>query len=173
MTSTYVAVRDAAEAIVRAAERCDVHAGVVGTEGDRRSGKRWLIGDQRLSTKAFYALVAELSGQPAPTLEIPPWLAKASARVMTTLASYSGRPPMAPIDLVQTAESGTLCFDAAKSKRELGMQYTPIRSAFVEAIDFITDASIGVGGAGGLPQAVAASEERCRLVAGETGPDTR
>jgi len=158
---TYVSVRDAAEAIVRAAARA---------RSDR--GDRWLIGDQRLSTRTFYALIAELSGQPAPAFEIPAWVARLSARTMTAWANLvSGRPPTAPTDLVRTAVSGTLCFDAGKSKRELGMEYTPIRVAFAEAIDLITDTTTRTG-EDERDGAMIAAEQRGRLVEeGERGGD--
>ena len=127
-TFTYVYVRDAAEAIVRAAER----------DGNE-NGEKYLIGNQRLSTSAYYDLIAELSGQPRPRWEVPPALALGAGHVASWLASrLTGSNPMAPADLVRTAAKGTLLFDASKSERELGMIYTDIRVAFAEAIDLVT-----------------------------------
>ena len=174
-TFTYVAVRDAAEAIVRVAERL----GRPPTDDEHhrptlRSGDRWLIGDQRLATREYYALVAELSGQPSPAYEVPGWLALVSARAMTWWATrVSGKPPTAPTDVVRTALHGSLCFSAAKSKAELGLRYTPIRSAFAEAIDYITDggsveakvAHPAMAGWRSMEGAGKAAEERVRLVA--------
>ena len=72
-------------------------------------------------------------------------------------------------DLVRAAVSGTLCFDAGKSKRELGMEYTPIRVAFAEAIDLITDTTTRTG-ADERDGAMIAAEQRGRLVEeGERG----
>jgi len=134
---TYVYVRDAAEAIVRAAElllRADESESRRPARGDR-----FLIGDQRLSTKDYYALIAELSGQPAPRAEVPVWLALGAGKVSSFLATrLTGSNPTAPADLVRTAAKGTLLFDASKSKRELGMVYTDIRVAFAEAVDYVT-----------------------------------
>lgn len=127
-TFTYVYVHDAADAIVRAAE----------ANGYDR-GERFLIGNQRLSTQAYYDLIAELSGQPRPRREVPSWLALGAGHVSAWLARrVTGANPMAPADLVRTATSGTLLFDASKSERELGMRYTDIRVAFAEAIDLVT-----------------------------------
>ena len=138
---TYVAVRDAAEAIVRATEKAD-----------HRQGDRWLIGDQRLPTREYYKLLAELSGTPSPSFEVPGWFAMGSAKLMTGYSSWvSGRPPTAPADVVRTATYGTLCFDAGKSKRELGMSYTPIRTAFAEAVDYLTDHLSGAGKVAAAP----------------------
>jgi len=67
------------------------------------------------------------------------------------------------------AVSGTLFFDAGKSKRELGMEYTPIRVAFAEAIDLITDTTTRTG-ADERDGAMIAAEQRGRLVEeGERG----
>ena len=120
---------------VRAAEK----------RGNER-GERYLIGNQRLRTADYYALIAELSGQPPPRYEVPAWLAIGAAHLASAYASYvSGSAPTAPADLVRTATRGTLLFDASKSERELGMVYTAIRSAFAEAVDLVTSpASSGV-----------------------------
>ena len=52
-------VKDAAKAIVRAAEK----------EGNG-GGERYLVGDQRLVTNEFYDLIAEISGTPRPRFEV-------------------------------------------------------------------------------------------------------
>jgi len=125
---TYVYVRDAAEAIIRAAE----------FSGNER-GERYLIGNQRLQTGQYYNLIAELSGQPRPRHEVPAWLAMASGHVTSWISTYiTESAPTAPADLVRTAAKGTLLFDATKSERDLGMQYTDIRVAFKEAVDLVT-----------------------------------
>ena len=125
---TYVYVRDAAEAILRAAE-------LAGNGG----GERYLVGNQRLQTRAYYDLIAELSGQPRPRYEVPAWLALGAGHAAAWLATRVTRAaPMAPADLVRTAAHGTLLFDASKSERVLGMRYTPIRLAFQEAVDLVT-----------------------------------
>ena len=127
-TFTYVYVRDAAEAIVRAAEK----------DGNER-GERYLVGNQRLSTGEYYDLIASLSGQPRPRWEVPASVALGAGYVASWAARrITGANPMAPADLVRTAAKGTLLFDATKSERELGVVYTDIRVAFAEAIDLIT-----------------------------------
>jgi len=133
-TFTYVYVRDAAEAILRAAE----------LQGNER-GSRYLIGNQRLETGAYYEMIASLSGQPRPKREVPAWLALAAGHAAAWYSSYvSGRSPTAPADLVRTASRGTLLFDARKSERELRMRYTNIRVAFAEAIDMVTAPAVAL-----------------------------
>jgi len=129
---TYVDVRDAAEAIVRAGERLLKSGGV--------SGEKFLVGNQRLKTDEFYALVAELSGMARPTRQVPAWIALGAGHTSAFMAKFvTGRNPTAPADLVRTATAGTLLFDARKSESELGMEYRSIREAFAEAIAFIQE----------------------------------
>lgn len=151
-TFTYVYVRDAAEAIVRAAER----------DGNERGG-RYLVGNQRLRTGEYYDLLAQLSGQPRPAREVPGWLALGAGRVSSWVATrITGQMPTAPADLVRTATSGTLLFDPGRSMRELGMKYTDIRVGFAEAIDFITSH--------GLPDIPADQPEAVRGLLSDDGP---
>ena len=53
-------IRDAAEAIVRAAESI--------SRSDEL-GARYFVGNQRLVTRAYFDLIARLSGQPRPNRE--------------------------------------------------------------------------------------------------------
>lgn len=136
-TFTYVDVRDAAEAIVKAGEKL-LHPVDVATV----SGEKFLIGNQRLKTDAFYELIAELSGVPRPTWQVPAWLALGAGHTSGFFARIvTGRNPTAPADLVRTAAKGTLLFDATKSEQELGMSYRNIREAFAEAVAFIKESS--------------------------------
>lgn len=89
----------------------------------------------------YYALVAELSGQPRPSREVPSWLALGAGHAASWVARFTGAAPTAPADLVRTAAKGNLLFDVSRSKRELGMVYTDIRVAFAEAIDLVTTPS--------------------------------
>jgi len=134
-TFTYVYVKDAAEAIVRASAMHDPAAA---------DGACYLIGEGRLRTSEYYAMIEELCGTPRPRREVPAWLAMLGARILTRYADQVTRQmPTAPLDLVRTASSGTLLFDAGRTTAALGMKYTPIRTAFAEAIDYITDAMTG------------------------------
>ena len=128
---TYVYVKDAARAIVAAAN----------LRGNER-GTKYLVGNQRLRTSEYYQLVAEVSGTPAPRFEVPAWVAQASAKVgYWVSARITGRVPTAPPDLVRTAVSGNLLFDGTKAQRELGVEYTPVRTAIEEAVAFVRASS--------------------------------
>ena len=65
---------DAAEAIVRAAERWRrLHDGESVQQGSG-AATCYFIGTERLRTSEYYALVEELSGTPRPAREVPAWL---------------------------------------------------------------------------------------------------
>ncbi|MGD8608593.1 MAG: NAD-dependent epimerase/dehydratase family protein [Myxococcales bacterium] len=122
-TYTYVHVRDAAEAIVRALL-------------SRQSvGERYLIGVERASTREYFQIIAELAGVPAPRHNIPERLLMPIARLSEKVASVTGRRPALPVDILKTTAAGSLIFDGGKAQRELDMQYTPIRVALREAVE--------------------------------------
>jgi len=131
-TFTYVYVKDAAEAIVRAGEK------LLGNHPSNITGQRFLIGNQRLKTDEYYDLIAQLSGTPKPRFQVPAWLALWVGQLSAIWSSWISKAnPTAPADLVRTATRGTLLFRADKSVQELGMEYTNIKIAFREAVDFV------------------------------------
>jgi dihydroflavonol-4-reductase len=120
---TFVHVRDVAEAIVRAAER----------EGNL--GERYLVGSERLSFGEINRMVSEISHVPLPALRMPGGLAAASARLLTWMADRTGQPPPwgMSVDQIRMMKEG-FQFDGSKAERELGIAYTPVRTAIEEMI---------------------------------------
>jgi dihydroflavonol-4-reductase len=122
---TFVHIRDAAEAIVRAAER------------ERNEGEAYLVGGERFSTAEYLSLISELAGVSLPKLALGRFPILPLARLLTFWAALTGRPPLLPLDLMRTEFRGSLLFDDGKTRRELGITYTPVREALREAIDEI------------------------------------
>jgi dihydroflavonol-4-reductase len=127
-TYTYLYVGDAAEAITRALLSAD------------SVGERFLIGDQRATTREYFNLIGELADVPIPRANIPERWLLPTARVMEWVARRTGRRPVIPLDVIKTTAAGSLLFSADKSKRELQMQYTPLRDALAESVAEIQDA---------------------------------
>ncbi len=124
-TYTYVHVRDAAEAIVRALFM-------------RESiGRRYLIGTERATTREYFATIAELAGVRAPSINIPEAPLIPIAKALEWWARRTGKRPALPVDILETTSSGSLLFDGSRAKRELGMEYTPLREALREAVEAI------------------------------------
>ncbi|MGC8825647.1 MAG: NAD-dependent epimerase/dehydratase family protein [Anaerolineae bacterium] len=123
---TWVHVRDAAEAILRALER----PGTI--------GERYLLGSERLSWGEFNRLVSETAGVPLPRLVMPDALVLAASLLATAWAYLGGRPPIWQLawDSIRTIRAG-LEFDGSKAERKLGLRYTPIRQALAEILSEI------------------------------------
>ena len=122
-TITWVHVRDVAEIIVRALEK----------EGN--IGEKYLAGKEQLSFQELNAMTSEISGVPLPGMRLPDSVAVANAALMTWLADLVKKPPILGMaaDQYRTMREG-FWGDGSKAERELGITYTPIRTALEEAI---------------------------------------
>jgi len=128
VTFTYVHIRDAALAIVRAAE----NPGSV--------GERYLVGGERATTREYFQIISDLTGVSMPRLNIPESIVLPVAEVLTAISRWTGQRPLVPADIIRTTAAGSLLFDGSKAERELGIRYTPLRTALAEAV-----AEIGSG----------------------------
>ena len=124
-TYTYVHVRDAAEAIVRA------------LLSPTSVGRRYLIGTERASTREYFTLIGDLANVPVPKYNIPEAPLIPIAKALEKLAHWTGKRPALPVDILETTAAGSLVFDGRRAKDELGMEYTPLREALREAVDEI------------------------------------
>ncbi len=122
---TYVYVRDAAEAIVRAL----LNPSTV--------GRRYLIGTERASTREYFEIIGDLADVPVPRLNLPESLLLPVAKLLEKIAKWTGTRPALPVDILKTTSAGSLLFDGSRAKHELGMQYTPLREALREAVEEI------------------------------------
>lgn len=122
-TYTYLYVKDAAEAITRALLSPD------------SVGQRYLIGDQRATTREYFNIIGDLADVPIPSINIPERWLLPTARAMEWLARRTGKRPVIPLDVIKTTAAGSLLFSADKSKRELKLDYTLLRQALAEAVE--------------------------------------
>lgn len=121
MPHNLVDVRDAAEGHVLALER--------GTHG-----ARYLLGGENLSMRELCALLAELSGLPAPGLAVPRRLLAAGAALNEWLSDHvTRRPPLLPREALLHARDARR-FDARKARRELGFAPRPAREVLADAL---------------------------------------
>lgn len=98
-----------------------------------RPGERYILGGENLTLQEIFAILAELTGRPAPRWQIPYSVAMAYARLATAWATLSGVPPRAPIDAVRMARK-KMFVSSAKAGRELGYQPGPARDALAAAV---------------------------------------
>lgn len=119
----WVHVRDVASGIVKALEK------------DGNVGERYFLVAENLTFGEINRTLAEISGVRLPRLTMPDWMAVFSARCATAIADLSKRPPMLNLaaDQIRLMKQGFEA-DGSKATRELGLEYTPIRTAFEEAV---------------------------------------
>jgi dihydroflavonol-4-reductase len=118
----WVHVRDVAVGHILAAER-------------GRPGERYILGhaEGNWTMRETLAVLAELSGLPAPRVRLPYGVALIAAYLNEALARVTGHPPKAPLGGVRMARY-QMFFNPAKAIRELGLPQTPPREALREAV---------------------------------------
>src|SRR5204862_8019408 len=99
----------------------DVAAGHVLAAEKGRIGERYILGHAagNWTMQEAFAVLAELTGVPAPRIRIPYPIAWSAAQVNEAFSKLTGRPPKAPIAGVRMAKY-KMFFSPAKDIRELG-----------------------------------------------------
>jgi dihydroflavonol-4-reductase len=124
-TYTYLYVRDASEAIVRAIMKKET------------IGKQYLIGKERATTREYFSIIGDIANVKVPDRNIPEKYLVPMAKVMELVARFSGKRPQLPLDVLRTTQQGSLLFDGSLAEKELGLTYTPLPEALAEAIAYI------------------------------------
>lgn len=122
----FVDARDAARALVRAAER-------------GRVGERYIIGHRNLSWRGFYDLLAEVTGIPAPRLPLPRALLLPLAVVAPLVSRHlTRRPPIMSIPRARMT-GRRYYYDTTKAERELGLTFRDLRDTVRDAAVWFRD----------------------------------
>ena len=127
----WVHVRDVAVGHILAAEK-------------GRLGERYILGqaDGNWTMREAFAVLAEITGVPAPRLRVPYVVALAAAYANEAVSAFSQQPPKAPLAGVRMAKY-KMFFNPAKAIHELGLPQTPPRQALADAADwFRTSGSV-------------------------------
>jgi dihydroflavonol-4-reductase len=120
----WVHVRDVAVGHILAAEK-------------GRVGERYILGNAEGNWTMIEALkvLAEISGLPAPKIQVPYVVALAAAHAGETLSHLTGKAPRAPLAGVRMAKH-KMFFNPAKAIRELGLPQTPPKQALEHAVEW-------------------------------------
>ncbi|MFD2719158.1 NAD-dependent epimerase/dehydratase family protein [Hymenobacter monticola] len=118
----YVHVHDVAVACVNAL-----------TEG--RVGESYILGNENLSYRDAFRLMADVLGVAAPRWPLLPPLANCYGVLSSWHASLTGRPARVNPAMIAVANDGHY-FTPQKARAELGLPQTPVREAVAEAFEW-------------------------------------
>jgi len=97
-----------------------------------RPGEKYVLGGENLRLAQIFAMLAEISGRPAPRWRLPYGPVLFAARINEAVAAISGREPLIPLAGVQMAKK-LMFFSSKKAKIELGYATTPAYHALEHA----------------------------------------
>jgi dihydroflavonol-4-reductase len=120
---SFVYVHDVCTAIRQALEKED------------NIGEKYIVSGANMTWGEINRLICEIAGVPAPRLILPTPVARLMARLLTALANLTKSTPWLDlsIDQVDLMAQGFV-IDGSKAERQLGLTYTPIRTALEDAI---------------------------------------
>jgi dihydroflavonol-4-reductase len=117
-----IAVEDCAKGHVLAEQR-----GVV--------GRKYVLGNANLTLREIFAILAEITGLPAPKVRLPYLPILLAAYINEGFSKITGREPLIPLAGVQMAAK-FMYFDPSRAVRELGLPQTPVREALQRAVEW-------------------------------------
>ena len=118
----FVAVKDVATATVNALEM-------------GRIGESYILGNENLSFKEAFQLMAELAKVKPPNIPLPPFATKVYGRIGSAIGTLSGKAPKVSFPAARIA-CDRHYFDPSKARKELALPATPIREAIAEAVEW-------------------------------------
>jgi dihydroflavonol-4-reductase len=117
----------------------DVARGSILAMEKGRSGERYILSGENLSVKAFFDLLAELTGLPAPKLKAPVPVVRALAAVMELASKVTGKRPVLDRSQVDEFAGKYAYFDSSKAERELGYTYLSGRDTLRRTVAWLID----------------------------------
>ena len=117
----------------------DCAAGHLLAEARGRVGERYILGSDNVTFKDLFAIVARVSGVPAPRLPLPGAVAAGVALGMELWADHvSHAEPRATFRAIRYAQR-CAWFSNAKAKRELGLPTRPLEETVARAVAWFRD----------------------------------
>jgi dihydroflavonol-4-reductase len=111
----------------------DVAAGHIMAMEKGRVGERYILGGQDASLREMLAVIAELTGRKAPTVNLPRTPLYPLAWAAEAVAQITGKEPMLTRDSLKMA-SHHMFFTSAKAETELGYTARPYQQALADAL---------------------------------------
>jgi dihydroflavonol-4-reductase len=114
----FIHVADVAEAIVHALELPCL-------------GKYYVAGNENLSYREFFEMVARVTGKPAPRIQIPGWVVKSAGWFGTLAGNITSKEPLLSYPMARISiEEQFVASD--EIVRDLGMPQTPVEKAIAD-----------------------------------------
>jgi len=114
----------------------DVAAGMLLAAEHGAVGQRYILGNQNFTLKQMLELLADITGLPAPKVQMPYGVAWLAVGVENLIVSgLLHRCPAHPFEGVKMARH-KMFFDPSKAVRELGLPQSPVRAALARAADW-------------------------------------
>ena len=100
-----------------------------------RVGEKYILGNENLTLREIFALLAGIAGRPAPRIRLPYSPILLAAYVNEGIARLTGREPLIPLAGVQMAAK-FMFFDSAKAVSDLGLPRRPAAEALARAVEW-------------------------------------
>ena len=112
----------------------DVARGVRLALEEGRTGQRYILASEAISTRNFIQTLANVTGRKPPRFSVPTWLVQAVVSFFWLVSPITRwRPPITPAGI---REGGTV-YDGSKATRELGLEYTDLGVALRETVEHL------------------------------------
>jgi dihydroflavonol-4-reductase len=95
-------------------------------------GEKYILGGENLKLIEIFAMLADISGRPAPRWRLPYGPVLFAARISAAVAALTGREPLIPLAGVQMAKK-LMFFSSKKAKIALGFTTSPAYLALEQA----------------------------------------
>jgi dihydroflavonol-4-reductase len=116
----------------------DVAAGHLLAFERGESGESYILGHQNLTLAEIYQLLSQITGLPAPRVELPHWIPLTVAALDTGVSRLLRREPTVALEAVRLSRY-RMFFDSSKAVRELGLPQTPVVEPLRRAVDWFRE----------------------------------
>ena len=117
----------------------DVAAGHLLALKRGQPGRRYLLGNQNVTLREVFHMLARITGRRPPRLRLPYWVALAAGRIDHVVeGNLLRRAPRIPLEGVKQARK-RMWVDCSRAVRELGMPQTAIEEALEKAVRWFRD----------------------------------
>jgi dihydroflavonol-4-reductase len=116
----------------------DVAAGHIMAYEHGLTGQRYILGNENLTLRELLERLAEITGLPAPRVQLPRVVPLAYAAIGEYVLAPLGVRPDVSLESVRMAKQ-RMWYDAGKAARELGMPRSPVTEALADAVTWFRE----------------------------------